>query len=220
MIEEDASPFPIVSICSNERFDSTFAKAYHKNITTEVTSDNKTKGMEELSRDRIDLFLKRTLYNLKMLDKHFSFQQKLTNDINETVLSCLFDFLPCLSSELSWYRHTDGGTCLRFETKRKVHNEGPLNGLSIEVLLEPDNFSKGHKEHRGIEIKINNDSLEAILSEEKIVASDKKLTEITVERFYNKKLPLPYNDCIDDGLDIDSNIYQSILKGNYTYSQK
>ena len=151
-----------------------------------------------------------------------SFQEKLTNSINETVLTCLFDFRPCLPSEFTWYRHSDVGICLKFETKRKIHFQGTTNGFKIELLLEPDdnNLSKEHKYHNGLDIKISNTSVSAIISKETIVSSHNKLINIAVSRAYNKKLPMPYNDCVDDGVDHSSLIYRTTLGLNHTYSQK
>ena len=148
-----------------------------------------------------------------------SFQKRITNPTNETLLFCTFNGRQCKDSELSWYYHRRFGRCLRFNAENKVSNSGISNGLNIELLLEAvdeDTISK----NEGVQILINNFTLESVYSDDPILASAKKITNIAISRKYKDRLGRPYNECILEGEYVDSDFYNAIIERSDTYKQR
>ena len=220
-IQESKSIYPTVSICSIDGFSNSdgreFLRHYY-NSSPFLTAEYPGNG--DMTDEFIAITYNGITYNKILIDSNDTYQSQLTNFINETVLLCMFQLRKCLDEELTWYHHKIFGRCLRFETKTKTYNSGSLEGLRIELLLEPEMLDLNLENSRGAHVLITNDSLQASIILSDIKASTNKDTLIAIDRMYTEQLDYPYNDCIKDDSYNDIPIYQTITSRNYTYSQQ
>lgn len=107
---------------------------------------------------------------------------------------------------------------MKFHPIHKIVKTGALNGLRVDMLIEPpnDNF---FTLSRGLKLIIHNASVNATVTDGFSIGPSKRST-ISVSRTFNKRLPMPYNNCIASGVAYESEMYSFMLSINWTYSQK
>ncbi len=147
-----------------------------------------------------------------------SSKEQFYNPINESIISCIYNSRTCKQEEFFYFTHPFFGPCITFNTKERLKNTGPTNGLNINVLLEPLNKKNNMKNARGLAVMIENET-SIFESYASVYTAIRKRTSINVRRILRKKLPEPYSKCIRP----DQN-YQSLYKIkfglNFTYTQR
>lgn len=160
--KEYSSQFPNIYLCDidfltkNETLDY-FLNTNNSSWKYQLNNDPNYLGIySDTTLDamiRISQFIVKNSNNLNETVKN-SFQ----NPINETFLSCLYNFEKCHINDFSIVQNLLG-LCIKIDIKNKISKPGDVNGLSLDILLDPPNERNHFIPMRGIKVLISNESV-------------------------------------------------------------
>ena len=159
-------------------------------------------------------------------------QQKLLgHDLNDTLLSCTFNNLPCSSDDFTWYFDRNYGNCYSFNSG--LNRTGQTVDLLSSIRAGADyglqmtfyssfyeNFTRIYNVN-GLMVKIANQSF--IDLSDGVLLSPGFYTNVLIERYFELLLPKPYSDCQIPNEETGasySSLYDEILNSPYEYSQE
>lgn len=161
-------------------------------------------------------------YLLSMLYSTFNdtVKEQITGPLNETIISCFYNFELCNISDFSLYTSVNYGPCLRYNPSKPLTKPGFLNGLQIDILLDPLTVGKLPRSERGLSVDIVNPA-EHISYFDGISIKSEQRTSIGVSKTIFENLPEPYSSCVPTGAQHPSELYQYIVgNSNYNYGRK
>jgi hypothetical protein len=159
-------------------------------------------------------------------------QQKLLgHDLNDMLLSCTFNNLPCSSNDFSWYFDRNYGNCYAFNSglNRTGHTVDLLSSIragadyGLQMTLYSnfyENFTQIYSVN-GLMVKIANQSF--IDLSDGVFLSPGFYTNMAIERFFESLLPKPFSNCDipnDWSSQGYSDLFNTILNSPYQYSQE
>lgn len=172
----------------------------------------------QFSQDTMHQFRNQFLYGSNLWSVNETFRKTLVNPLNETFLVCTHSFQECKLSRFTLFANPILGMCYRFHPDIKMTEIGSINGLRLDLFLEPSTQSNYFTEGRGIRVMIHNKSDNPRITDGFDLNVNER-TNIQVDRVFNKQLPLPYNDCIKDSEDYDSELLKIVRKTS-RYTQR
>lgn len=110
------------------------------------------------------------------------------------------------------------GICMKYDPTNKIVKAGSINGLRIDMLIEPPNDNL-FTLSRGLKLIIHNSSTNASTTDGLSIGPSKR-SSIAVSRTFSKRLPKPYNNCIEKGVTYESELYSFMISSNWTYNQE
>ena len=191
------------------------------------------------------LFPKVTLCNLNGVTTEYSYnwlfsqinnssndpeKKLLAHSLNDTLLSCNFAGQTCTSDDFSWiFDHEKFGNCYIFNSG--FNSSGQKIGLKqayiaginygLQLVLYVNYYDKlagfNFPPVLGMNIQIGNSSYMEVSSGVNIPSGT--ITNLAVERYFEKNLPNPYSNCEIEDLATDSDMHDLINSSGYIYSQ-
>ena len=159
----------------------------------------------------------RVLFSSNANAKNSSFLNQLFNPVNETIISCLYDFKPCQIEEFSTSINLLHGVCISFRTNRTLTKPGNLNGLRIDILLEPKRESL-ISDARGLQMMVHNESYFPTANDGFAINAGVR-NSVQVTRTDYTRLGPPYNQCVKEGDKHDSELYNYMINEGLSYSR-
>ena len=210
LFNEIPSPFPAITICNLNPFQTDFALQFLSNFSV----------LENLKNDGNDDFTIRVLLLNIISQLDDSDKKRLAFDIDEILLSCVFNSKPCLKSDFDWYFHPYSGTCYRFNSQLPAKNStqaGYPFGLKLELFVGNELTMPLFIQKAGYQIMIGNQTRLPSL-DEGFFASSGRETAFEITRSFSSKLPQPYSRCSNEAN--DSEFRDVFLKSNEIYSRE
>lgn len=207
--------FPTVTICNLNTFQT--------NKSLEFID----KHINKNSTDTATLLLLSEIFLL-----NDSTKQSFSYPLNESLIKCRFNGIPCSSYNFEWIFYSFLGNCFSFnsgkdalgnsQTMKKISRAGTLNGLHLELFVGFPDLIPEFNRNSGYHIMINNHTIKPLFNELIDVAPGTE-TNININRVLTQKLPYPYNDCMINLNKIDafdSDLFRAINRSNRAYRQK
>jgi hypothetical protein len=236
-VNETPTVFPKVTICNRNIFTS--KHAYDLLVRSNYTDLN-ILNRKILKSDRSQAIVNFTLFRSKIVGqmKNFTMEQKekLSHSLNETLLSCLFDYETCNETDFQWEWDTYYGNCYNFNSGfnskgekvelRKTFIDGSNFGLHVEFYVnfyEELMFFNSVIDSLGLLIRIDNISHVIDYLTDGISISPGYQTNLALNRQFRENLPKPYSNCDDFknmNYDFNYNLYNLISQSKYVYTQK
>jgi len=223
-VTEEASVFPIVTICDLDQITKDLAiELQNQAGWTEYNASNRT----DTSKNYLGFFSGQYEYNL---NGKFSFVsslglmndsvlEKLQSPINETILSCDYNNKYCDANDFSHVINPFFGSCIQFKASENLKFSGSLNGLNLDILLDPRNEKNHLYDERGLVILITNKTQD-IDNTKAVYVPVKEKSLIEVKRVYTNNLPKPFTDCIKVDEEQTSEFYNIIKIMNKSYTRE
>jgi hypothetical protein len=183
--------FPMVTICNMNLF---FSKELIQSNLNDSSSDNSNKtGLHKLNISK-----KKFKAIIFSIEQNETIKSKFGNNMNQTVLSCLYNFDDCYNDEdIGHYYDLFQGNCIRFNPKNVKQQSiaGSENGLQLELFTDLANDNNSiYSMHNGFKVFISDKDIDTYYSLS-IKAPLGFSTDIVLNRHLVKKMPYPYSEC-------------------------
>lgn len=211
--------FPSVVFCPLDAFTKVEPLISHIDLTS--TSDQSSQQDDGVLTLQVHNNLQlRFLYNMLAGTFNETLRKMLFNPLNETILSCIYDFSFCSFKDFTPFIDNSYGPCLRYTPAKPTTKAGRLNGLKIEILLDPP-YKGNILTDRGLNIVIKN-SRDYVTHVDGFMIKAGQRTGIKISKTVYEDMPAPFSKCVlSSNGEHSSEIYQYIVKStNYTYSQE
>ena len=241
-IFETPAPFPRVTICNNNQFQTEYAIHFLKEINQQVSPN-------------IDIFDSNQTLNMTYKEKHILYRKiikiatarmnddlndeekkKLGHQFDDILVNCHFNFMNCSSADFSWtFDYNNYGNCYVFNsgfnmTGHKIPKKySYISDISYGLRLElysgfHENLSlinSNYYQGLGYIVRIENGTyLENNLDGIKVSSGFQ--TDINLNRGFDFYLEKPYSDCVlpnDHKKNFNSDLYDLIFQSNYQYQR-
>ena len=239
-IFETPAPFPKITICSNNQFQTEYAIQFLKSINKEVapnvsifeTTEIQNRTYEEkrqLIKKILDISIARM--NTDLTNEQ---RKKLGHNLSDLLVSCRFNNLHCSSADFLWMFDANYGNCYIFNsgfnlTGGRIETlESSISDLYYGLQIE---FYAGFHENLtllnsiysglGLIVRIENGTyLENNFDGVKVASGFQ--TDINIQRKFESYLTKPYSACdLPNGekKSLDSDLYDLIYHSDYQYNQ-
>ncbi len=190
--------FPIITFCDLDQFTKDLSiQLLNQNGFTSNTSfrsDSPENTVGVLSDYSVTSTLAKYTFASILRSSNDSVIQKLRNKIDETIVSCRYNNNECNQADFSHVFHTLYGFCIQFNPNVPIKLEGPINGLQIDMLLDPINKNNHFSDERGLVIMIRNNTEDTDDDNgSRIPVKERSL--IGIERTFMNELPKPFSNC-------------------------
>ncbi len=235
-VNEVPSIFPKVTICNVNLYTTKYAYDY-------LTSLNLTLTQIESLINSGDLTNAIFVYSTNNRNVAARIQQELSDEekqafshtLNQTLLSCMFNFQPCTANDFKWEWDRMYGNCFSFnsglnatgETSvplKESYQSGNTFGLTIsfytnfyEKLMFYNSIYNGY----GLVVRIENVSHVIDYANDGIFIPSGLHTYLALNREFKTSLPKPYSECDNlNSNDFNTDLYKLILYSKYEYTQQ
>jgi hypothetical protein len=230
VINDCPAIFPKVTICNRNPFTTRYAYEF----LSQSNFINLTE-LEQISKgDRNHAVVLTTLRRGQLAGKIKNFQDDrkkiFSHSWDDILLSCLFDYQFCNSSDFKWEWDNYYGNCYSFNFNsssnelKKSYISGSTFGLQLELYVnfyERLMFFNSLIDNYGLVIRVDNVSHVIDYSHDGIFIASGFHTYISLERQIKTILPSPYSDCYDFSTNsFNSDLYNLITNSKYDYTQK
>jgi hypothetical protein len=177
-------------------------------------------------------------YNLMLLTR-LQLRENMNNDqsLNDTLrkemgyqienmlVSCYFNFIPCYSSDFVYFYDYRNGNCFTFnsgkgKSNRILHvstSDSEYAGLVLELFVGNPDVETYYEFNDGFLLSIHNQSSKPFIDSELKVPAGAE-TDLKINRNFISKLKPPHGDCQDESVDTEIANYMKEL-GLNKYSQ-
>ena len=138
IINETPITFPAVTICNLNGFSSTSASELVNSIALSLSHSNESNN-SNFGIDRL-----RNVFEIKASLLEDSAKKELGMQIANSLISCVFNYLPCTIDDFQWYYSSRYGNCFRINggfnssgdavKLRTANQPGFDSGLTIELF--------------------------------------------------------------------------------------
>ena len=174
LLRDTHTPFPAVTICDHDVFNTPEGTAYINDVLKHFNSSKyETPHLSKIKLNELrkkfaksQLLKNLTIYNDGDLRKKFS----LTLD--QILIGCNFGYENCYTSDFEYFFDLHYGNCYRFNSGLNSSNQkipvksvltsGDKNGLQISLYLGAQNESNELVHSTGVHIEINNQSFRVL----------------------------------------------------------
>ena len=151
-----------------------------------------------------------------------AFRKSIGFQIEDMLVSCMFDYLPCNSSDISYFYHPQYGNCYTFNKEMPVKTisvPGVTYGLTLELYLGNPPVDTVNNAIDGIIMSIHNKTDAPFTKMDVIKVPAGSETDLILNRNFITRIPPPYGSCMETGF--SSELYKYILNTlNISYSQE
>ena len=227
VFSETSSVFPAVSICNLNPFVTTEAIEYVKNVLKLQHFKKDSDDFAKSNNLRVYSMVTMQLIQAKAFALNDTAKKSFANLLNAFILSCTFNLESCKWSDFEWYYDQSLDNCYHFNSiagnrsiqVKNISIPGSQGGLKMEIFLGLPEKVYQMVSTSGLRVIVHNNSV-LPSSQEGIDITPGLETNIEVTRVFDYKLPKPFNNCIKENDQFDSEIYNYILKSNRTYRQR
>ena len=203
IIEEIPTQFPAVSFCNMKSVNSSTADG------ADVTNSSRTLNVYTSLFEWLvsENYILRALVNNNptyTADRKKSMGYQIEN----MLVSCYFNYLPCYASDFTYFYHPLYGNCYTFNaaydnngTSKQIKSSsisGYWNGLILEFFVGNPSANTQIEFHDGVILSIQNQTDEPFWQGDILKASAGSETDFIVNRNFITKLPSPYGNCVAD----------------------
>jgi hypothetical protein len=233
-IFETPIPFPKITICNYNQFQTQYAVEFVKNSNPDFfrKSNGETLNAEERKHFSQNAFDRS--YS-EMLRKNFSFEdrKKLGHILEDILFDCEFNNKPCSAQDFTWKFSNFYGNCYVFNGdihSNKIRNSfiaGSLFGLKLQLYA---NFNQQLNEFNApygpaIYLRIENGTSLKGDTFDGVMLPAGFITYISIDRTFSHNLKKPYSNCDFGVMDSDiyslnSDLFKLILHSPYDYTQE
>ena len=205
IVQEASTFYPSITICNLNQFDLTKNKNLTDFFFNSYLTGNYLNDSVDLSLDPKQQFdlIKRKFLNYT----NSSELENLRFTLNDMLISCYYNELPCYESDFYPLPNELYGNCYVFNSnlhrnntlKSKVRNTskyGPQYGLQLELFVGLNYQSFGNLRSGAI-LFIHNQSSLTDENDVGIELSSGTQSNIAINRMFIYKLAQPYSDCVD-----------------------
>jgi hypothetical protein len=209
-LNENPILFPIISICkTNFIEDELLNEIDFQTLATENNVSFTSKPFDNNIRYEDMVYFKMNftflqyvaMNNLAVLRSKFNSKNRTINLIQDILISCVFNFMPCKVGDFDNYYDIKYGHCLRFNNKdimKSSTQRGSREGLQLELWVDPSIHNKNKFLHEsGIKLFISNTTVDSNY-EEGIKITGGFSFDLKLNKYSIIKLPKPYSDCDGD----------------------
>ena len=231
-VTETPAVFPKVTFCSINPLSTLYSFQMLKNISDTNSLVNKTRHEKNIISSTLNSAILGSLSGSSQYEK-----MKVSHNLQDIVLSCMFNFVSCDLNQFKWEFDPFYGNCWSFNsgfnssggTVDLKTSSVPGNGFGLQLELylnyyENLTYFNSIAGGRGAIIRIDNVSHAIDYARDGIQISTGFSTSIALKRVFKSSLPKPYSDCdIDDvtsSSTIYSDLYTLIVKSPVEYTQK
>lgn len=226
---EQASLFPVIGFCNTNPFTTSYAIEYLANLIN-LTFPNETNGTSVM--DDVDLLYrlyikhKYRIHTLLHFNTNSTIQRRLGLSLEDTLMHCEFQQMPCDTSAFRWFFHFRFDNCYLFDTSQRVFTAGRDGALTLELFVGSEKVTPMLSYATGLELMILNQSEHEHFSYffESYRVKPNTDTTFSIKRNFVNKLPYPYSSCTLDLRtnsrdSIDSDLYREFFDRNVTYNR-
>jgi hypothetical protein len=234
-IYETPLEFPMITICNPNPFTSLFGSNYVNQFFSASSVANLS-----YSEKRDKIFPTKNKLLSFISNSNDSTKKIISHGLQDILIECRFNFQRCTSADFSWVFDKIYGNCYKFNsgfnaTGHKVNlKTSSLSGFSYGLQLDlyvnyHQNLSffnsivNGGGGGMGAILRINNVTNVIDQGAHGIFAAAGFYTSISLSRENKLIMKRPYSDCVLDNdftTSFDSDIYNTILASNFSYSQQ
>jgi len=203
------SPFPAITICNINPFQTDFALDY--------LNAEPTKSFNDTYNILVNL-----LNRLSLLDEKT--KRKFAFSIDDILISCRYFGQICDSRDFDWYFDNVNGNCFRFNSRKdQIKNTkmpGFAFGLNLELFVGNEDKMPSFVSELGYQLMIDNQTYMPTIGEG-IFASAGTETFFEISRSFQEELEQPYSECLSESQMDASNyeFYKAIKQSNQSYRQ-
>lgn len=215
IINERPVTFPKITVCNFDPFVSQYGIQFQNDVLDQF---------KDIPQEYSVLLE----YVAKIYASSLSLEQMLLlgNPKEQFIISCYFRAEKCNLNEIIHFYHFDYGNCYIINpgvntqgsptNPYQVIQEGPLNGLIIELFVQ-----SYHAENQGAIVFLSNNSY-GPTEFEGIVVPSASTSRITANRIFRHDLGEPYNICKEPTVtnNFDSDLIKLTESSNFSYTQK
>jgi hypothetical protein len=223
-VHEIPTQFPAVSFCNMKSPDRSsiytqefFAYLSAINYSLDPTSN--------FFFNLLDWIISKKYLWIQLIDSfshNSSFIESLGYQIEDMLVSCEFNYLPCNSSDFSYFYHPQYGNCYTFNKNmpaKTVSVPGVLYGLQLELYLGNPPVDTVNNDKDGILMSIHNQTDAPFTRMDVIEVAAGAETDFILNRNFITRIPPPYGSCMKTGF--TSTLYEYIVNTlNVSYSQE
>lgn len=216
--EKTSVEFPSIVFCSLDAYKKVEDYVEDIDFSESPVSNDTIVGVlsQENKKTRLTQFVLASFFD----SFNDTLKEKIYKPLNETIISCIYDFELCNKQDFSFYSSATFGPCLRYTPPKRLTKTGIINGLRLDMLLDPPTQGKSVRSERGLNIVIKSPD-EQISYYDGFSIKPGQRTSIAVSKTIYKNLPKPYTSCVADGTKYPSELYKYIVETlNYTYNQE
>ena len=203
-VEEVPTKFPAVSFCNMKSVNS--STNFGASFLNLSTLNNYFYSVQLHQFFAVENNLLRNLIN----DASINDTTKKSSGflIENMLVSCSFNELPCNLSDFTYFYHQQYGNCYTFNGRydnNKMENqiktsfvEGSLNGLILELFIGKPSTNTQNQYDDGVILSIQNQTQEPFYEGSIIPAAANTETYFSVKRNFRTKLEPPYGVCLND----------------------
>jgi hypothetical protein len=239
IIYESPTKFPAVTICNLNPFKKQTAQRY---INRFLSQNNLTyvSSLQNLPPNQHAMNLSSTVQELIRASTATELSPEARKyvgfDIEDILISCTFNGVPCSSYNFSWTQSYYYGNCYTFNSGKDIYNKrsviqqtslsGINSGLQIEVYVGDPSTDELYNYKNGLHVVVHNQSVTPLIEAEGIQVPTGQETNVAVKRTFINKLGPPYSQCkyklMSTVEDLDSLLPSWILNefNSTTYRQK
>ena len=153
-----------------------------------------------------------------------TFLQSIGYSINDLLVSCYFNGLPCNSNDFTWFYDYNYGNCYTFNANassvQTTSKAGPTNGLQLELFAGVPSYQDYFTDERGIYLAVTTSGTTPVTSYTGVKLPVGQATNVKVSQTSITNLPAPFSTCrldVNTVLSTDNSIFKRTLQLN-TYS--
>ena len=213
--------FPKVTICNKNRYTTKYGYDFLQKQNLSITNGSRIITITTSLLQ--DMVMSSQIKSLPDAQK-----QKFNHNLEDMLLSCQFDTLPCSANDFVWEYDAWYGNCYTFNSKvnnsRKSFLPGPTYGLNLELYLNfYEDLAYHNSKNGGLGALVRIDNVTSFVDHlnDGILISTGVITSLVLKEELKYKLPEPYSTCNldNDRPSFDSYLYNLIANSRYNYTQ-
>ena len=206
------SPFPAISICNLNTFQTPEGVAFVKQL---LEANNLSSYLNATTLKDSNLYseIREILYFLNANAYINPNRRNFSYPLDQIMTSCRYNFITCTPDEFEWFYHPLYGNCYTFNAASTAiaTDTSKLFGFAFEIFIGTPNTTTSTSlvSNTGLQVVIHNQSYTPTPFEG-IETSIGIQADIAIDRTFSEKLPAPYNDCVEH-TNVISDAFDSVL---------
>jgi len=184
---------------------------YLENVDLSIPSIPNENDIGVLSGETQSNTFTRYLYSSLYSTLNETVKQLINKPLNEIIISCFYNFEICDKRDFTYFASVNYGPCLKYTPAKPLTKPGFLNGLQLDILLDPLLVTEVLWAERGLNIVLKKRG-EHIGYFEGFTIKSGQRTSIGVSETSFENLPKPYSKCVPDKAEFPSELYKYITE--------
>ena len=222
-VHEIPTKFPAVSFCNMKNPDR--SSVYTQRLLVDLTSKNVSLDFPLKANTSLSYWVYAENYfwlTFMATLVNTTFRKSIGYQIEDMLVSCMFNYLPCSSSDFSYFYHPRYGNCYTFNKQipsKTISVPGVVYGLTLELYLGNPSVDTINNAKDGIIMSIHNQTDAPFTKMDVINVPTRAETDLIINRNFISRMPFPYGSCMQT--EFSSDLYKYIVNTlNISYSQE